>query len=241
MKRICTFLLALILVLGLALPAFGAEQPTLTLTADKASLAPGQTVTVTLTLDQALSGLNNYQFNVLFDAARFELTGSTVGGTPTVVSAPRKDERTGADCITVSGLSTTGAEVSLASVKVAELTFKALDTAELGEAEFTVSVQALPQYDDPTRAVELAVVNEATVTIGEATAVMKGDVTGDGKITVSDVTFIRGYLKKTRTLNERQMEAAKVTKDDNITIADVTFIRRYIKKDINKFPIEEVN
>lgn len=229
MKRTLTFLMALVLLLGLALPAFAAEVPTLTLSTDKASLAPGQTVTVTLTLDQALSGLNNYQFNVLYDASRFELTGSTVGAAPTVVSAPRKDERSGGDCITVSGLSTEGQAVALAAGTVATLTFKALDTAELGEASFTVTTQALPRYEDPTQTVELTLVNEANVTVGEAPAVMKGDVTGDGKVNINDALAVYRYVRGKRNLTGDAFTAAEVTGDNKVNINDALRIYRFAR------------
>lgn len=233
MKRTVTFLMALILVLGLALPAYAAGTPNLTLTADKATLAPGQTVTVTLTLDQALSGLNNYQFNVLYDASRFELTGSTVGAAPTVVSAPRKDERSGGDCITVSGLSTEGQAVALAAGTVATLTFKALDAATLGETEFTVTTQALPSYEAPTQAVELTVVNDANITIGEAAAVMKGDVTADGKVNINDALAVYRYVRGKRKLEGDAYQAAEVTNDGKVNINDALRIYRFARGKIS--------
>ena len=187
--------MTLILILSLAVPALAAEPAKLTLSADKDTVSPGETVTVTLALDQALSGLNNYQFNVLYDAARFELTGSTVGAAPTVVSAPRQDEQGKGDCITVSGLSTEGQPVALAAGTVATLTFTAVEAAEAGEAEFTVSVQALPAYADLEK-VELTVLTDAKVTVAEAADVLLGDVDGDGKVTGNDGLLIQRYVAK---------------------------------------------
>lgn len=226
MKRTLTFLMALVLLLGLALPAFAADVPTLTLSTDKASLAPGQTVTVTLTLDQALSGLNDYQFNVLYDAARFELTGSTVGAAPTVVSAPRKDEQGKGDCITVSGLSTEGQAVALAAGTVATLTFKAVDAAQLGEAAFTVTTQALPSYEAPTQAVELTVVNDAKVTIGEAAAGMQGDVNGDGKLSTLDLSKLRKHLANSSI--EINVNNADINADGKISSLDLSKLRKLL-------------
>ena len=220
MKRTTAFLLALTLMLSLALPALAVEAPALTLTADKTSLAPGQAVSVTLTLDQALSGLNNYQFNVRYDAARFVLTGSTVEAAPTVVSSPRKDERTGTDCITVSGLSTEGLAVDLAAGTVAVLTFTALDTAELGDAEFAVAVQALPDYGDPTRTVELTVVNNAKITLGEAPAVMPGDFNGDGSLKLTDYLLCFYAYKSSRALTETEAAAADTNGNGTIGLAE---------------------
>lgn len=234
MKRVFPFLLALILLLSIAVPAYAEEAqsttPALTLSADTDVLSPTETVTVTLTLDQALSGLNNYQFNVLYDAARFELTGSTVGAAPTVVSQPRKDEQTGADCITVSGLSTEGLEVSLAAGTVATLTFTALETAELGETEFTVTTQALPSYADPTVTLDLTVVNDAKVTLEEAAAVLMGDVTGDGKVNVTDASRLYMHVKRKITLSEDALKAADITGDGKINVTDASRLYVSVKK-----------
>ena len=234
MKRTVTFLMALILVMSLALPAFAAETdgPVLTLSADKEAAAPGQTVTVTLTLDQALSGLNNYQFNVLYDAARFELTGSTAGADPTVVSAPRQDERGRGDCVTVSGLSTVGQSVTLAEGTVATLTFTALETAELGDAEFTVVPQALPAYEDLSE-VALNLVSDAKVTL-----VMPGDATLDNKVNYKDALAVYNHVRKVRTLESGAFAAADVNSDGKVNYKDALTVYNYVRKLITTIDAE---
>ena len=221
MKRAVTFLMALSLLAGLAIPAFAEETeatvPTLTLSADTEALSPEETVTVTLTLDQPISDLNNYQFNVHYDAERFELTDSTVATEPTVVSAPRKDERDGGDCITVSGLSTEGQAVALAEGTTATLTFAPKEEAQPGEAEFTVTAQALPTYADPTQAAELTLVNEAKVTLEEETEVLAGDFNGDGSIKLTDYLLCYYAYKSSRELTA--VEAAAADKNGNGTIS----------------------
>ena len=221
MRRALSFALALILLLSLAVPALAADTeakaatPKLTLSADKDTLSPGQEVKVTLSLDQALSGLNNYQFNVLYDAARFELTGSTVGAAPTAVSAPRKDEQGKGDCITVSGLSTEGQAVALAAGTVATLTFT-----------------ALPAYAD-LETVALTVENDAKVTVAEAANVLLGDVDGNGKITGNDALLIGRYVAKLTT--DLDLEAADVDGSGKITGNDALLVGRYVAKLITEF------
>ena len=238
MRRALSFAMALILLLALTIPALAAETeattPKLTLSVDKDKVSPGQEVVVTLALDQTLSGLNNYQFNVLYDAARFELTGSTVGAAPTVVSAPREDEQGKGDCITVSGLSTEGQAVSLAAGTVATLTFKALDAAELGETEFSVSVQAMPAYADLSD-VALDVQSNAKVTLEEAAAVLLGDVDGNGKIASNDALLILRYVAKLTT--ELDLDAADVDGNGKVASNDALLILRYVAKLINEFPV----
>ena len=238
MRRALSFAMALILLLALTIPALAAETetttPKLTLSVDTDKVSPGQEVVVTLALDQALSGLNNYQFNVLYDAARFELTGSTVGAAPTVVSAPREDEQGKGDCITVSGLSTEGQAVSLSAGTVATLTFKALDAAELGETEFAVSVQALPSYADHTVSVDLTVVNDAKVTLEEKPDVIPGDFNGDGMLKINDYLQSLYACKTRRALTEQEQAAADTNNDERINVSEYLKVLYLVKtKTIN--------
>ena len=238
MKRTVTLLLTLLLlVTGLALPVSAATVPVLSLSADRETLVPGETVTVTLTLDQPITELNNYQFNVLYDADRFTLSGSEAAE-PTVVSAPRTDEVSGGDCITVSGLSTEGLPAELAAGTVATLRFTATDAAEPGDAVFTLRVQALPTYADPTAAAELNVVNEAAVAIGSALpAAVPGDVNGDGSINGVDAVLILKYAAKT-IQTDINLVAADVNGDGSVNGVDAVLILKHAAKLITRFPVE---
>lgn len=246
MKRTVTLLLALLLlVTGLALPAYAAEEtaaltPTLSLSTDKDSLVPGETVTVTLTLDQSIAELNNYQFNVLYDADRFTLSGSEAAE-PTVVSAPRTDEVTGRDCITVSGLSTEGESVALEAGTVATLHFTLLSTASPGEATFTLRQQALPTYDDPTVAAGLSMEDfGGVVTIGSAlSGETPGDVNGDGAISSLDAVLVLRRVAGTLGQTDFTESAADVNGDHEITSLDAVLILKKVAGLITAFPIEQ--
>lgn len=66
------------------------------------------------------------------------------------------------------------------------------------------------------------------VTAEEYVDVMKGDVTGDGKVNLSDISLILKYIAKWDvTLNEK---AADVTGDGKINLSDVSLILKYIAK-----------
>lgn len=54
MKKILSILLTLAMVLSLVPAVFAADEPTITMSADKTSVAPGETVTLTLSLDKEL-------------------------------------------------------------------------------------------------------------------------------------------------------------------------------------------
>ena len=52
--------------------------------------------------------------------------------------------------------------------------------------------------------------------------ILKGDVNGDGTISIADVTTLVNYILGKNTNNEPAMEAADVNNDNSISIADVT-------------------
>ncbi|MBQ9560450.1 MAG: dockerin type I repeat-containing protein [Bacteroidaceae bacterium] len=52
--------------------------------------------------------------------------------------------------------------------------------------------------------------------------ILKGDVNGDGTISIADVTTLVNYILGKTTDNEPAMEAADVNNDNSISIADVT-------------------
>ena len=52
MKKILSILLTLAMVLSLVPAVFAADKPTITMSADKTSVAPGETVTLTVSLDK---------------------------------------------------------------------------------------------------------------------------------------------------------------------------------------------
>ena len=75
MKKICSILLALLLVLGM-IPsaAFAAEgdSPKIVTSVDKDSVKPGETITVTYTLSEQLSQVNNITIALKYDKSAFE-------------------------------------------------------------------------------------------------------------------------------------------------------------------------
>ena len=73
MKKLISMLLALAIVLSLAPAAFADDVPTITMTADKESVAPGETVTLTLSLDQDLTA-DGVGFGIYFDTNVYTLT-----------------------------------------------------------------------------------------------------------------------------------------------------------------------
>ena len=53
------------------------------------------------------------------------------------------------------------------------------------------------------------------------TIVVTGDVTGDGRITITDVVKLQNYVASAGSLQEAAMKAADINGDGRITITDV--------------------
>ena len=74
MKKLISVLLTLAMVLSLVPAVFAADEPTITLSADKTSVAPGETVTLTLSLDKELVA-DAVGIAISFDTNAYTLTG----------------------------------------------------------------------------------------------------------------------------------------------------------------------
>lgn len=75
MKKIVSVLLTLAMVLSLVPSVFAADEPTITMSADQTKVAPGETVTLTLSIDQAFDA-DAVGFEISFDNAAYTLTSA---------------------------------------------------------------------------------------------------------------------------------------------------------------------
>lgn len=75
MKKIVSVLLTLAMVLSLVPSVFAADEPTITMSTDKTKVAPGETVTLTLSIDQAFEA-DAVGFEISFDKTAYTLTGA---------------------------------------------------------------------------------------------------------------------------------------------------------------------
>ena len=61
-----------------------------------------------------------------------------------------------------------------------------------------------------------------------AVPVMIGDIDGNGRITIEDVTLVQKFIAELETFDQRQTVAADTNGDGMITIEDATMIQKYI-------------
>ena len=63
----------------------------------------------------------------------------------------------------------------------------------------------------------------------------KGDITGDDKITIADVSLLYRHVRKTKVITDSEtLEISDLTGDGKITIADVAKLYRYVRGKITE-------
>lgn len=174
MKRYLSMMLVFALLLTMVVPAQAAETLNVTLSADKETVAPGETVTLTLSLNQTVTNMFCFEYWVYFNADLLELTG-TAGGEATAFTdfGNVKTDANGT-YIQVLALNTEGDPWVLNAGTIATLTFTAKEAAS-GDAGFVLYQEVgLVDYDTYEENPATLVNNAANVTVGTPTVAVTG-------------------------------------------------------------------
>lgn len=152
MKRTLSILLTIAMIISLIPAVFAADVPTMTTTVDKTEVQPGDTITLTLSIDKTITNLNNWEWAIYFDKTAYvktsgELEPGCMSGTGTTGAVGDNVDILGKNAIRVSGLSTTGDPVTLNAGKIATVTFTATENITAENARIEVKTEALPDYD----------------------------------------------------------------------------------------------
>ena len=155
MKKIVSILLTLAMVLSLVPAVFAADEPTITMSADKTSVAPGETVTLTLSLDKD-TVVDGAGFKIDFDKEAYEY----------VKKVPDTfDDTTNENVANANGwvravyLNTKPNKPTTWSAgKLDTFTFKAKEGANTSAATFKLTIENLLKYnpDDPANNIKVA-------------------------------------------------------------------------------------
>lgn len=172
MKKIVSILLTLAMVLSLVPAVFAADEPTITMSADKTSVAPGETVTLTVSLDKD-TVVDGAGFKIDFDKEAYEY----------VKKVPDTfDDTTNENVANANGwvravyLNTKPSKPTTWSAgKLDTFTFKAKEGANTSTATFKLTIENLEKYnpDDPAHNIKVAhkvVDGELTIPVGTAAA-----------------------------------------------------------------------
>lgn len=152
MKRTLSILLTIAMIISLIPAVFAVDVPTMSTTVDKTEVQPGDTITLTLSIDKTITNLNNWEWAIYFDKTAYVKTSgklepgcmSSTGTTGTVAD---NVDILGKNAIRLSGLSTTGVPVTLNAGKIATVTFTATENITAENARIEVKTEALPDYD----------------------------------------------------------------------------------------------
>lgn len=153
MKKILSILLTLAMVLSLVPAVFAADKPTITMSADKTSVAPGETVTLTLSLDKELVA-DAVGISISFDTNAYELTGrKNLGSRPARLGFTNIDVANNQGAVKFFYLQTAfdkddPSHTSFAAGDWASFTFTAKKGADTSNAKFTMKVDNLLTYSD---------------------------------------------------------------------------------------------
>lgn len=134
MKKVIFFMLAIILMISLCVSAFALS---LTPTADKTSIAQGETITVTLSFDEQIEDIASAEARLYFDDTKFEFNSGVGADSYTNVVKDVKTEN-GKKYVQVNYFCST-VDSPIAAGKFATITFTAKQDIQ-GDAEFSAQV-----------------------------------------------------------------------------------------------------
>ena len=153
MKRTLSILLTIAMIISLIPAVFAADVPTMSTTVDKTEVQPGDTITLTLSIDKTITNLNNWEWAIYFDKDAYVKTSgelepgctTSIGSTAGMVGD--NVDILGKNAVRVSALSPSGDPVTLNAGKIATVTFTATENITAENARIEVKTEALPDYD----------------------------------------------------------------------------------------------
>lgn len=168
-EKLISVLLALAIVLSLAPAAFADDVPTITMTADKESVAPGETVTLTLSIDQTVA-IGGAAFEITYnsDAYTYEAAvAETYEDVDNFMSTNKGNETINGDgtAVTKSLFLALRKAFNLKAGEICQFKFTAKE-ASANAMSFSLNVQSLKTFGaEPTDIAHNVVGSEQTVPV----------------------------------------------------------------------------
>lgn len=197
MKKIVSILLTLAMVLSLVPAVFAADEPTITMSADKTSVAPGETVTLTLSLDKD-TAIDGAGMKINFDTSAYTLSKRTGVSESVEFAFTKVDVANSKGFVGLTYLLTSW-DADAENHKIwkagdlATFVFTAKEGADTTNSKFTLQIDTLKTYD-PKQGDDLIDVAHNVVggelTIPVETPEAKGYTVSMG----SDVTVASGQI-----------------------------------------------
>lgn len=174
MKKIVSILLTLAMVLSLVPAVFAADKPTITMSADKTSVAPGETVTLTLSIDQKVA-IGGAAFEITYNSDAYTYEGAVSETYEDVDNFMSTDK--GKETINDDGTAVTkvvflalSKAFNLKAGEICQFKFTAKE-ANANAMSFSLKVQTLKTFGaEPTDIAHKVVDGELTIPVGTAAA-----------------------------------------------------------------------
>lgn len=217
MKKITACLLAVILVFSMAVPAFAAVTPTVSATA----VTAGSDVTVTLELDETLTGITTFDYRLYFDSELFALKSSSNGTAHegTQITGVKTDSKNNKTYVGISLVDTNSVGLTVSAGTLYTVVFTAKeDLTEEQTAAFELTRFSMMDntWGDPGTGV---------VTNGTVTVTVQKEAPSVTKYTIDISNITKG------TVNAGKAEAAEgetvtltVTPDEGYKLESLTVL-----------------
>ena len=190
MIKLISVLLTLAMVLSLVPAVFAADEPTITMSADKTSVAPGETVTLTLSLDKD-TVVDGAGFKIDFDKDAYEYVKKVPDTFDDTTNENVANEKGWVRAVYLN--TKPNKPTTWSAGKLDTFTFKAKEGANTSAATFKLTIENLLKYnpDDPANNIKGAhKVVGGELTIPVETPEAKGYTVSMG----SDVTVASGQI-----------------------------------------------
>lgn len=174
MKKILSILLTLAMVLSLVPAVFAADEPTITMSADKTSVAPGETVTLTLSIDQKVA-IGGAAFEITYNSDAYTYEGAvseTYEDVDNFMSTDKGKETINDDgtAVTKVAFLALSKAFNLKAGEICQFKFTAKE-ANANAMSFSLKVQTLKTFGaEPTDIAHKVVDGELTIPVETAAA-----------------------------------------------------------------------
>lgn len=169
MKKIVSILLTLAMVLSLVPAVFAADEPTITMSADKTSVAPGETVTLTLSIDQKVA-IGGAAFEITYNSDAYTYEGAvseTYEDVDNFMSTDKGKETINGDgtAVTKVAFLALSKAFNLKAGEICQFKFTAKE-ANANAMSFSLKVQTLKTFGaEPTDIAHKVVDGELTIPV----------------------------------------------------------------------------
>lgn len=225
MKKVISILLSLLYLLGVPMFAFAEEITTCSISVDSVPTPPGEQITVPVRITEN-QGFTNFAISLEYDPEKLELISiNTTDDQNPYLCGPQVS--TNMDWKNAEGKSC-GYIVSASENAVSSdgILFTATFRVSQNFDDYTTVTPVVHYVRNNSAVFSIFEGITASVTSGTITAIVAGDVTGDGMVEYDDVMLVYKALTDDSLLTEEQKKLADINGDNVFNETDLNEIYR---------------